>query len=113
MSGLIEEVNDENFATAVLESKQPVLVDFWAEWCGPCRTLAPVIEGLAGQYAGAARIVKLNVDDNPALSERYRVMAIPTLILFQNGEEKERTIGTSQRESIVRMIEAYVSTEGQ
>lgn len=111
MSGWIEDVNDENFATAVLESKQPVPVDFWAQWCGPCRTPAPVIEGLAGQYAGTARIVKLNVDGNPALSERYRAMAMPTRILFQGGEEKERMVGRSKRETIARMIDAHVSAE--
>jgi thioredoxin 1 len=111
MSRLIAETNEGNFTDTVLDMKQPVVVDFWAEWCGPCRTLAPVIEGLAEQYAGAARIVKLNVDENPSLAERFRVMAIPTLILFQNGEEKERMIGSSQRESIARMIDAYVTTE--
>jgi thioredoxin 1 len=111
MNRFIEEVNEENFATAVLDSKQPVLVDFWAQWCGPCRSLAPIIEGLAEEYAGRTRVVKLNVDDSPALAQRYHVMAIPTLILFQGGEEKERMIGTAKREAIARLLDAQVGAE--
>ena len=108
MSEFIEDVNDGNFIEAVLDSKQPVLVDFWAQWCGPCRALAPIVDALAEQYAGTARIMKLNVDDNPAVVERYRVHAIPTLILFQDGEEKERMLGVSPKEVIARAIDALV-----
>ena len=113
MNSFIEEVNEGNFVKAVLGSKQPVLVDFWAQWCGPCRALAPTIEGLAEQYAGTARVAKLNVDDSPALAERYRVMAIPTLILFRDGEEKERMIGVSKREAIESLLEMHVSAGAQ
>jgi len=113
MNSFIEEVNEGNFAKAVLDSKQPVLVDFWAQWCGPCRALAPIIDGLAEQYAGTARVAKLNVDDSPALAERYRVMAIPTLILFRDGEEKERMIGVSKREAIERLMDMHVSAEAR
>jgi thioredoxin 1 len=108
MTANIENVNDENFGRVVLDSKQPVLVDFWAQWCGPCRSLAPIVDALAEQYAGTARIVKLNVDDSPAIVERYRVQAIPTLILFRGGEEKQRMVGVSGKELIAQAIDAHV-----
>jgi len=108
MSEYIEEVNDGNFEQLVLESNRPVLVDFWAQWCGPCRMLAPIVESLAKQYAGAAQVVKLNVDDNPSAVQRYRIQAIPTLVLFQNGEEKDRMIGVTTKEAIARTIDAHL-----
>jgi thioredoxin 1 len=111
MSEYVSEVNEGNFAQIVLQSKTPVLVDFWAEWCGPCRTLAPIVEAVAEQYEGAARLVKLNVDDNPSVVQRYRVQAIPTLILFQDGEEKDRIIGAVSKETIARAIEARVAAQ--
>ncbi len=109
MSEYIEEVNDGNFEQLVLQSNRPVLVDFWAQWCGPCRMLAPIVESLAKQYAGAAQVVKLNVDDNPSAVQRYRIQAIPTLVLFQNGEEKDRMIGVTTKEAIARTIDAHLS----
>lgn len=108
MSEIIKDVHDGNFVEAVLESKQPVLVDFWAQWCGPCRSLAPIVDALAEQYAGKAQIMKLNVDDNPQVVERYRVQAIPTLILFRDGEEKRRMIGVSGKGVIAQAIDAHV-----
>jgi len=108
MSELIEDVNDTNFVDAVLDASQPVLVDFWAQWCGPCRSLAPIVDALAEQYAGTARIKKLNVDDNPGVVERYGVKAIPTLILFRDGAEKQRLIGAASKEVIARAIDAQV-----
>jgi len=108
MSEYIEEVDDGNFEQLVLQSNRPVLVDFWAQWCGPCRMLAPIVESLAKQYAGAAQVVKLNVDDNPSAVQRYRIQAIPTLVLFQNGEEKDRMIGVTTKEAIARTIDAHL-----
>jgi thioredoxin len=108
MSDFVQDVRDGNFAEAVLESKQPVLVDFWAQWCGPCRSLAPIVDALAEQYAGTARIMKLNVDDNPEVVSRYQVQAIPTLILFRDGEEKQRMVGVSRKEIIAQAIDAHV-----
>jgi thioredoxin 1 len=107
MSEYIEEVNDGNFEQLVLQSNRPVLVDFWAQWCGPCRMLAPIVESLAKQYAGAAQVVKLNVDDNPSAVQRYRIQAIPTLVLFRNGEEKDRMIGVTTKEAIARTIDVH------
>jgi len=109
MSEYVREVNERDFDQVVLKSKTPVLVDFWAEWCGPCRTLAPIIEAVAEQYGEAAQVFKLNVDDNPSVVQRYRVEAIPTLILFQDGEEKDRIIGAVSKETIARAIEARVA----
>ncbi|TMA87299.1 MAG: thioredoxin [Deltaproteobacteria bacterium] len=90
MSETVREVNERDFDQVVLKSRTLALVDFWAEWCEPCRTLAPIVELAAEQYAGAARVLKVNVDHNPAVMERYGIQAIPTLILFQDGVEKER-----------------------
>jgi thioredoxin 1 len=109
MSEHVKTVDEKDFQKVVLQSVVPVLVDFWAEWCGPCRALAPIVEAIAEQYAGAAHVVKLNVDDNPSVAQRYRVQAIPTLILFQDGQEKDRIIGAVSKETIARAIEARVA----
>jgi len=109
MNSHIEEVNDDNFARVVLDSERPVLVDFWAQGCGPCRALAPIVEAVAEQYAGSAQVVKLNVDDNPSVVEKYRIQAIPTLIVFRDGEEKKRILGAVSREEIARAIDAHAS----
>lgn len=109
MSEYVSEVNERDFDQVVLKSKTPVLVDFWAEWCGPCRTVAPIVEAVAEQYGDAARFFKLNVDDSPAVAQRYGIQGIPTLILFQDGEESDRIIGAVSKGTIARAIEACVA----
>jgi thioredoxin 1 len=108
MSKLIGEVNDNNFEQTVLQSEQPVLVDFWAEWCGPCRALAPTLEAVANDWAERARVVKLNVDESPVVTEHYGIRAIPTLILFKDGEEAGRLLGTVSKTEIARKIDHHI-----
>jgi thioredoxin 1 len=107
MTESVKEVSDSSFQHEVLESERPVLVDFWAAWCGPCRMLAPTVEAIAEQYAERAAVVKLNVDDNPSIAEAYGIRSIPTLILISEGKEVERVIGATSKESISRLIEKY------
>ena len=109
MSQNVEEVNETNFDSIALHSQIPVLVDFWAEWCGSCRTLAPIIEAVARQHAGTVRFVKLNVDDSPAIAGRYGIRGIPTLILFRERQEQERVIGVVTEEEISRTINRHLN----
>ena len=108
MSEHVRDTSDENFESDVLKSDRPVLVDFWAVWCQPCRALAPTIEAVAEKYASNAHVVKLNVDDNPSVSQRYGIKGIPTLILFKNGKEEERVVGATSEQAISRMLDKYV-----
>ena len=109
MSEFVKEVSDSSFEREVLGAARPVLVDFWAEWCAPCRMLAPTVAAVAEQYGENASVVKLNVDDNPSTAQRYGIKGIPTLILFRDGKEVERVVGATSRESITRMIDKYVT----
>ena len=109
MTGKLREVTDNSFERDVLQSEKPVLVDFWAEWCGPCRMLTPTVEAIAEQYSDKAAVLKLNVDENPATAATYGIRGIPTLILFSEGKEVERVVGAISKESISRMIEKHSS----
>ena len=109
MSDYVKDVSDNNFEADVLKSDRPVLVDFWAQWCAPCRMLAPTVEAVAQSFRETATVVKLNVDDNPQVSQRYGIKGIPTLILFKNGKEEERVVGATSKEAISRMIDKHVT----
>ena len=108
MSEKVSSVTDSSFEKEVLQSSKPVLVDFWAEWCAPCRMLAPTIDDIAEQFGESAGVVKVNVDDNTSTAQRYGIKGIPTLILFSAGKEVERVVGATSKESISRMIEKHV-----
>lgn len=111
MSAFVTEVTDNNWEKEVLGSSQPVLVDFWAAWCGPCRMLAPTVEAVAEKYQGKAKVVKLNVDENVNSPAKYGIRGIPTLILFKDGQEVERHVGIPGNAalSIAQMIERQLA----
>ncbi len=98
---------DENFETEVLKSELPVLIDFYADWCGPCKMMAPVIEEIATEYAGTVKVGKLNVDEAPATSSKYRVMSIPTLLFVKNGEVVDNIIGAVSKAQVVEKLNQY------
>lgn len=107
MENIVREVTDNSFQHDVLESEKPVLVDFWAVWCGPCRAVAPTVEAIASEHADSLKVLKLNVDDNPATPLAFGIRGIPTLILFNGGKEVERIVGAASKETISRMIEQH------
>jgi thioredoxin 1 len=109
MSANVIVTDDQGFERAVLQAEVPVLVDFWAPWCGPCRMVAPVVEQLAGEYAGRLRTVKVNVDDSPAVARRYGVQSIPTLAIFQRGKEVRRLVGVRPKAELARTIEEMLT----
>ncbi len=104
----ILEVSTTNFDEEVLQASTPVLVDFWAPWCGPCRAMAPVLDTVSQEQQGKAKVVKVNVDDNQQLAVRYGVQAIPTLIIFKNGEPADRVVGVVPRDELNRRLTAQL-----
>jgi thioredoxin 1 len=103
---MVTKVSDATFDAEVLKAKEPVVVDFWAEWCTPCRAIAPALEEIAGSMNGKVKIVKVNVDENPATAAKYGIMSIPTLMLFKNGELTSRQIGAAPRAKLQQWITA-------
>ena len=108
MAANITVLTDSTFTEEVKGSDEPVLVDFWAEWCGPCKMIAPVLEELAGDYVGKLKIAKLNVDDAPMTAQQFQVMSIPTLILFKDGEPAKRLVGARGKGQLVEELEAFL-----
>ena len=102
-------VSDTDWETEVLQSDTPVLVDFWAEWCGPCRMVGPVVEEIASEQAGSLKVVKLNVDDSPETARKYRVMSIPTLMVFDGGDEKKRIVGARGKGQLMDDISEFIA----
>lgn len=108
MAANVAEFNDTNFENEVLQSDQPVLVDFWAPWCGPCRMLAPTVEEVAGEYDGKVKVGKLNTDEARQAAVNYKVQSIPTLMLFKNGEVADTLMGAVPKEHITAMLDKHV-----
>ena len=104
----VQTLTDGNFEESVIKSGKPVLVDFWAEWCGPCKRLAPTVDALASDYAGTVTIGKLNVDDNPDTTIKFNVRGIPALLLFKDGKVVDQVVGLQPKESIKRVIDKHV-----
>ncbi|MGE5591888.1 MAG: thioredoxin [Bacillota bacterium] len=101
-------ITQANFNDEVLKSAQPVLIDFWAPWCGPCRMIAPIVEQLAGELAGRLKVGKLNVDENSAIASQYGVMSIPTLMVFKNGQPVERVVGLRSKKDLQAAILSHL-----
>jgi len=108
MAGNITNVTDQTFEQEVLKANQPVLVDFWAAWCGPCRMIAPTVEALANEYAGKAKVAKVNVDENQSTPSQYNIRGIPTLLLFKDGQVKEQLVGAASRDVIENLLKKYL-----
>lgn len=108
MSNNIVTVSDANFEQEVIQSQEPVLVDFWAEWCGPCKMIAPVLDELASEYAGKLKVCKVNVDDNPETPAKFGIRGIPTLILFVDGKEKAKQVGAVTKKQLSEFVDANI-----
>lgn len=100
-------VTDQNFSNEVLSSTVPVLVDFWAAWCGPCRMVAPIVDQVAEELAGSAKVCKINIDEQPKLAEQYAIMSIPTFMVFKNGKQVDKAVGVVPKSSLVDMLKKH------
>ena len=105
MSENIVHISDESFEEEVLQSEKPVLIDYWAEWCGPCKMIAPVLEEIAGEYSDRLKVVKLNIDDNPQTPPKYGIRGIPTLMVFKNGQVEATKVGAASKTQLTAFIE--------
>jgi thioredoxin 1 len=104
----VQTLTDTNFDDSVIKAARPVVVDFWAEWCGPCRRLAPTIDELATEYDGRVVVGKLNVDENPAIQSRFSIMGIPTVLIFKGGEVVEQVVGLADKSAFKKLIDKHV-----
>jgi len=108
MSQQIHHVSDETFETEVLQSNLPVLVDYWAEWCGPCKMIAPILNEVAGEYDGRLKVTKLNIDENQATPPKYGIRGIPTLMLFKNGNIEATKVGALSKAQLTAFIDSHI-----
>jgi thioredoxin 1 len=104
----VQTFTDTNFDETVLKSNAPVLVDFWAEWCGPCKRLGPTVDALASEYAGKVTVGKLNVDENPAVSFKFQIRGIPTILVFKDGQVVESVVGLAQKDDLKKVLDKHI-----
>ena len=109
MAGAASPVTDTNFQNEVLSAQEPVLVDFWAAWCGPCKMVAPIVEEIASEQQGKLKVVKVDVDENPNTASQYGVMSIPTLMVFKNGQAVERLVGYMPKAKLMQAVQPHLS----